>query len=755
MLPTLVRFCVVLLVLLPALAGIAPTPADLAYAQGFSAQATLTVLTEPVEVQRTTGQLERATSGQTLTTGDRVVTGPAGTAKLTFFQGTEVDVAEGSEIMVQQMEQRPGGASNVSIGQAVGSTVSRIASFINPASRFQVQTPSAVAVVRGTVLGTTVTQDKLQIFTSIEGTVEITAGGQRRIIQQGQSTIVLPPPPQPPVPFQRGGDTGGGTGGTGTLRDREPGLVVPNDQLANALATAAAQATTQGIVVNTPAALLPVLATGTAQTTVPPTATPATPTPTPQTQATTTAAAQGTSQAQATTAAATSQQSPDGGGGGSSDQPTATATAAAPVIATATATATTAAPVTATNTATATTAVTVVSTHTTPTASALCGTATPAPTATLAAGQARIAGAVTDPAGTPIGCTYVSALPGDSGSTAGALADGNGQFSIGVQASTSPYDLLASRSGYTEKTIPAVTAPTPGLTYTRNVVLHPNDATITGKVSDGGTPVPAPGKSVKLFVDRATPTGTPGTSSVSYGVAHTSTGADGSYTLGAASRQYTSFSVDEFNPGSTGSVYQQRTDSIGPYTVAVGATTHDFTLPTLSFSGSCASRDADCSMQVNGTGWYPRASVSLFLVPVSSGPGAFFGNVTPDSNGIISTTVTTSTYGRPTAGTYYVEGYQAPISGQYRTYRRAQTTATYTVAAASATVTPTVMATGTSTPTLTATATVTATATATATVTPSPTATATSTATATATPTASSTSTATTSPPAACVSACP
>src|SRR5688572_12946375 len=96
-------------------------------------------------------------SGSTLTVGDRVFTGPNGLAKLTFFQGSEVDIEPDSEVMVQEMSQRPGGASTVGIGQAVGGTISRVASLFNPASRFQITTPSAVAVVRGTEVQTTVT----------------------------------------------------------------------------------------------------------------------------------------------------------------------------------------------------------------------------------------------------------------------------------------------------------------------------------------------------------------------------------------------------------------------------------------------------------------------------------------------------------------------------------------------------------------------------------------------------------------------
>ena len=132
----------------------------------LNSQATLTVLTAPVEVQRASGNRDTASSGTTVVVGDRVFTGTGGAAKLTFFQGTEVDIAPDSEVMVQEMTQRVSGASTVSFGQAVGSTVAKVASLFNPASRVQVSTQSAVAVVRGTELEVTVTKEQVQVFKS-------------------------------------------------------------------------------------------------------------------------------------------------------------------------------------------------------------------------------------------------------------------------------------------------------------------------------------------------------------------------------------------------------------------------------------------------------------------------------------------------------------------------------------------------------------------------------------------------------------
>ncbi|HET7721631.1 MAG TPA: FecR domain-containing protein, partial [Acidimicrobiales bacterium] len=230
-----------------------PDPAE---AQTFSQTATLTVIAQPVEVQRASGSRDTASSGSTVNVGDRIFTGEGGAALLTFFQGSQVEIASGSELMVQQMEQRGGtnGASTVGIGQAVGSTISRVASLFNPASRFQVNTPSAVAVVRGTILGTNVNLDGSQSFSCLEGTCQVQAGGQSQTLNDGDSTFIPPPQPTPTgVPSNRGegrqDDQGGGQGNTGDPPISTP---FPSGQLPNVVATAALTAVARGQVLNTP-----------------------------------------------------------------------------------------------------------------------------------------------------------------------------------------------------------------------------------------------------------------------------------------------------------------------------------------------------------------------------------------------------------------------------------------------------------------------------------------------------------------------
>lgn len=652
---------------------------DRVAAQGaFDTQATLTVLSQPVEVQRSTGNRESGSSGMTLVVGDRVFTGAGGTAKITFFQGTEVDVSEDAEIMVQQLERKGGGSSSVSIGQALGTSISKVTSLFNPASRFQVNTPSAVAVVRGTELEVTVTREMLQIFRGVEGAFDVTAGGVTQRILQGQITVVPPPPPLPPPPSRDDASVGGVAGPNVTFVEQGPLPPVPQDQANALIAAVIAQFAQQGITI----APVQVVTTTTTTTTTAPTTT-------------TTTSSAATTTATTTTAAATTTSAP-----ASSDASTTTTTTTTSTTSTTTATAIT-------TTSTTTTAVMTTSSSTTMTGTLPAhSTPTVGPTPTLTASQARIVGRVMDGSGNPLAYASVNAIPSSSSSASSSAygtTDAQGNYSLAVTAgSGARYDLLVYLSGYNQRTIPSVEVPTAGATITKDLVTYQHDASLSGAVFSGSS-TPAAGAKVMIMASAVDPSGTP---TSSYSVAQTTSGSTGSYTLPVASGTYAWTQAFEFNS----TAYVQRTDAINSYTISGSQSLH-FTLPVLTFSGSCSSTESQCQITVSGSGFMPSVNVTINLrSPSSSSNYTWVGNVTPDSAGNFSQTFTMHT--RPTDGSYQVEAYQYATGGAYR---QAWTTAQYSVQPLS--VTPTATATPTSTPTNTPTATPTSTPTATSTAT--------------------------------------
>src|SRR4051812_6286516 len=93
---------------------------------------------EPVATQRT------------VQVGDRVRTGPAAAARLVYFEGTATDLGPETGILVQRLERSGDGGLLTTLFQAAGTTLSRVAGLVDATARFEIETPSAAALVRGT-----------------------------------------------------------------------------------------------------------------------------------------------------------------------------------------------------------------------------------------------------------------------------------------------------------------------------------------------------------------------------------------------------------------------------------------------------------------------------------------------------------------------------------------------------------------------------------------------------------------------------
>ena len=97
------------------------------------------------------GLLRPARVGDRLAPGMKLVTGEAGSAALAFADGSRVQLRPRSELGVQQSADFAAGAGSwVRLELLRGSVDSLIAPRSGPAGRFEIQTPAAVAAVRGT-----------------------------------------------------------------------------------------------------------------------------------------------------------------------------------------------------------------------------------------------------------------------------------------------------------------------------------------------------------------------------------------------------------------------------------------------------------------------------------------------------------------------------------------------------------------------------------------------------------------------------
>ena len=132
-----------------------------------------------------------ATNGMELKVGDTITTGSNGSANLTFFDGSVMEIKASSEILVNELSTASTGSTAVSLKEMVGSTINRVAKLVDSSSKYEVETPAAVAVVRGTAFDMLVQQNGTTTLKTEEGSVSFTAGNQTVIVNAGfQSTAV-------------------------------------------------------------------------------------------------------------------------------------------------------------------------------------------------------------------------------------------------------------------------------------------------------------------------------------------------------------------------------------------------------------------------------------------------------------------------------------------------------------------------------------------------------------------------------------
>jgi len=137
--------------------------------------------------------------GMTLDIGYRVKTEGSGKAAITFFEGSIVDLQPSTEVKVADLGIKAPTSTTIKIRQETGTTISRVKKLVDPASRYEIETPAAVAAVRGTTMYVCVFKDGTTVVGNIEGAVSVIAQDKEVVIPSGQTATVTPgqPPAQP------------------------------------------------------------------------------------------------------------------------------------------------------------------------------------------------------------------------------------------------------------------------------------------------------------------------------------------------------------------------------------------------------------------------------------------------------------------------------------------------------------------------------------------------------------------------------
>jgi hypothetical protein len=129
--------------------------------------------------------------GMALEVGDTIRSGNNSTAEITFFDGSTIELEADTEITIVSLDvSATTGSTTITLEQIIGTTVSRVVKLLDPASRYEVETPTGVAVVRGSIMRVRVTEDGTTWISNLAGDVWAVAEGVELQIPKGQQCII-------------------------------------------------------------------------------------------------------------------------------------------------------------------------------------------------------------------------------------------------------------------------------------------------------------------------------------------------------------------------------------------------------------------------------------------------------------------------------------------------------------------------------------------------------------------------------------
>ena len=145
----------------------------------------------------------KVSADMTLEPGDRIKTGTKSNAVITFFEGSTIELKANAEIAVTEFNVADGtGSTTIKLRQEIGKTRSRVEKLIDPASRYEIETPAGAAVVRGSVGDVHVAMNGTTTIFAVEGQWFAVAQGKEKRVPEGmQCVIVVNWEPGIPVPM--------------------------------------------------------------------------------------------------------------------------------------------------------------------------------------------------------------------------------------------------------------------------------------------------------------------------------------------------------------------------------------------------------------------------------------------------------------------------------------------------------------------------------------------------------------------------
>ncbi len=129
-----------------------------------------------------------------LQAGDRVMTGPHARISVLFADGSSLQIGENSEVVFDVLSAFQGkGMLDTQIHLQRGRLENQVVPLIDPKSRYEIHTPAAVTVVRGTAFRVRIVDPSGGMRTEVnEGRVGVSAQGESLDLSPGEGVQVMP-----------------------------------------------------------------------------------------------------------------------------------------------------------------------------------------------------------------------------------------------------------------------------------------------------------------------------------------------------------------------------------------------------------------------------------------------------------------------------------------------------------------------------------------------------------------------------------
>jgi hypothetical protein len=135
----------------------------------------------------------------TLSGMDVVKTGADSSGSITFFDGSVIDLNPDTQVEIRELVR--GKTTSIRLKQEIGETLSRVKKLVDPASRYEIETPVAIAAVRGSQMRVTVGPDGTTTVQNVEGKISVTAQGVEVTIPEGGASTIKPGEPPGPTSY--------------------------------------------------------------------------------------------------------------------------------------------------------------------------------------------------------------------------------------------------------------------------------------------------------------------------------------------------------------------------------------------------------------------------------------------------------------------------------------------------------------------------------------------------------------------------